>query len=136
MLQRRVDLYLHFAWTTWDRARLLTPARRDRVYAVIAAVARAHGCLGVVVGGGRDELHVLVRAPPSIVPAALVGEMKGASSRVAHAHAEDPFPLWWSQGYALVSVDPRRVHALVREIVGLARRHGGPRTLPPPLPRR
>jgi REP element-mobilizing transposase RayT len=123
MFHRHVELFLHLIWTTRDRAPWLTPSLRARVHGVIASVARTDRCGPVIVGGVEDHVHVLLRAPPTVVPSTLVGRLKGISSRFAHVELGVDPGLTWGDGYALFSVDPAAVSRLASYVRAQAHHH-------------
>ena len=89
------QLYVHFVWATWDRLPLITPQVEARIYNCIAAKCRELKCDPVAIGGIEDHVHLLVRFAPTLAPAFLVGEVKGASSHLmTHIVAPDTFFKW------------------------------------------
>jgi REP element-mobilizing transposase RayT len=139
MFHRHVELFLHLIWTTRDRAPWLAPPLRTRVHGVIASVARTDRCGPVVVGGVEDHVHVLLHAPPTVVPSTLVGRLKGISSRFAHIELGVDPAFTWGDGYAIFSVDPAAVSRLVSYARAQEHHHAagalGPAWEVPPLPR-
>jgi REP element-mobilizing transposase RayT len=75
-------LYVHLVWSTWDRAPLITPEIRDRIYPVMQHQASHLGAQIMAIGGIEDHVHVLARFPTTLSIADLVGRMKGASSHM------------------------------------------------------
>ena len=76
-------LYVHLVWSTWDRAPLITPEIRDRIYPGMQHQASHLGAQIIAIGGIEDHVHVLTRFPTTLAVADLVGRMKGASSHMA-----------------------------------------------------
>ncbi|MBW3570524.1 MAG: IS200/IS605 family transposase [Gemmatimonadetes bacterium] len=75
-------LYVHLVWATWDRAPLITPEIRERIYPVMQHQASRLGAQIMAIGGVEDHVHVLARLPTTLSVAELVGRMKGASSHM------------------------------------------------------
>jgi REP element-mobilizing transposase RayT len=95
MRQPFTQLYVHFVWATWDRLPLVTAQAEARIYNCITAKCRELTCNPIAIGGIEDHVHLLVRMVPSIAPAFLVGEVKGASSHLmTHVVAPDTFFKW------------------------------------------
>ncbi len=90
-------LYVHLVWATWDRAPLITPEIRDRIYPVMQHQASKLGVQIVAIGGIEDHVHVLARFPTTISMADLVGRMKGASSHMVTQVMGQPFK--WQGAY-------------------------------------
>ena len=101
MPDNHVCVYVHLVWATWDRAPLVTPAVQAWLRGFLADEARRLGSRFVVVGGMADHVHVLTELPTTLRIADLVKQLKGANSRVANAHAENP--LRWQRGYGVFS---------------------------------
>ena len=102
------EVYVHVVWSTWDRARLLSPAVRERVFLCIQhECARMKADL-VAVGGVEDHVHVLLRLPATVALADLVKQLKGSSSHLAN-HEVLPRGFKWQGGYGASSVSPRHL---------------------------
>jgi putative transposase len=76
------QLYLHVVWATWDRLPLITHEFDARLYDCISAKCLALKCKPLAIGGIEDHVHLLVRFHPTVAPATLVAEVKGASSHL------------------------------------------------------
>jgi REP element-mobilizing transposase RayT len=83
MRHPKARLYVHLVWATWDRAPLITPAIRDRIYPMMQHHASQMCAQIIAIGGIEDHVHVLTRYPPTLAVSDLVGRMKGASSYLA-----------------------------------------------------
>jgi REP element-mobilizing transposase RayT len=62
-------------------------------------------------------VHLLVGAPATLAPAALIGPVKGASARRINQLPDLPFTFRWQGGYGVFSVsrwDEERIAAYVR----------------------
>lgn len=95
-------LYAHLVWATWDRAPLLIEDVRPRVFQVMQHQASLLGAEVLAIGGVDDHVHVLVRFPPKLAIATLVGRMKGASSHMVSQIIGLPFR--WQGAYGAFSV--------------------------------
>jgi len=90
-------LYVHLVWATWDRAPLITPEIRDRIYPLMQHQASRLGAEVIAIGGIEDHVHVLTRFPPTLSISDLVGRMKGASSHMVTQVMGQPFK--WQGAY-------------------------------------
>ena len=72
------ELYLHLVWSTHRREPTLTPQVAQPIYACIRSECREMGVDVVAIGGIEDHVHLLVRFPPTLAPAALAKQVKGA----------------------------------------------------------
>jgi putative transposase len=93
----KARLYVHLVWSTWDRAPLITPPVRARIYPVLQHQASLQGASVMAIGGVEDHVHVLLRFPPTVCLSELVGRMKGASSHMAAQIMGVPFK--WQGAY-------------------------------------
>jgi putative transposase len=111
----RVEVYLHIVWSTWDRAPLLSPEVRPRVYLCIREEAARLKAEIIAIGGIEDHVHVLLRLPATVAIATLVKQLKGSSSHLVN-HEVLPRGFKWQGGYNASSVS-RRVLPIVRDYV-------------------
>ena len=100
-------LYAHLVWATWDRAPLITPAIRDRIYPMMQRHAVNLGAEVLAIGGIEDHVHVLVRFPSRVPIAELVRCMKGGSSYLATQVMGAIFR--WQGSYGAFTVSERGV---------------------------
>jgi putative transposase len=98
-------LYVHLVWATWDRAPLITPEIRARIYPMIQRHATDLGAHVHAVGGIEDHVHVLARYPATVAIADLVGRMKGASSFLASQVMGEAFK--WQGAYGAFTLSTR-----------------------------
>jgi putative transposase len=111
----RVEVYLHLVWSTWDRAPLLTPDVRPRVYLCMREEAARLKAEIIAIGGIEDHVHVLLRLPATGTIAAVVKQLKGSSSHLTN-HEVLPRGFKWQGGYGASSVS-RRAVPRVREYI-------------------
>ena len=107
-------MYVHLVWSTWDRAPLITPEIRARIYPMMQRHAVDLGAEVVAIGGIEDHVHVLARFPATLAIAELVRRMKGASSYLATQVMGQVFR--WQGAYGAFTVSQRgldRVRAYV-----------------------
>jgi putative transposase len=70
-----------------------------------------------------DHVHVALSIPPSLAPAHLIGEMKGASSHQVNATAVSPDTFHWQSAYGLLTVSPKDLVFVVRYIENQKQHH-------------
>jgi putative transposase len=115
--------YLHFVWATWDRLPLLTPERRERVYAAIKAKCDELGCTVYAIGGIEDHVHLIVQLSPTLPFFKLIKDAKGASSHLAtHELDRDAF-FKWQGGYAVFAVCPENLERAIRYVRNQEQHH-------------
>jgi putative transposase len=54
MRHPKARLYVHLVWATWDRAPLITPEIRDRIYPMMQRHASEMGANVIAIGGIED----------------------------------------------------------------------------------
>jgi REP element-mobilizing transposase RayT len=117
------QLYLHCAWSTWDRLPLITPAIEREIYACIQSKCLEMKCDVLALGGIQDHVHLLVRFPTTIRVAELVKEVKGSSSHlVTHQLAIGEF-FKWQGAYGAFTVSKDLVPMLKAYIEGQKEHH-------------
>lgn len=77
----------------------------------------------VAVGGIDDHVHLLVRTRSTLSVAALVKQLKGASSRLVTAETGAPFR--WQRGYGAFAVSGSGVDRVRAYILDQERHHAG-----------
>ena len=77
-------LFYHIVWVTAGRQPLIAPDWQEVLHNVIAAKAAALGAMVHAVGGIEDHVHLAVSAPPTVMLATFIGQIKGASSHFAN----------------------------------------------------
>jgi putative transposase len=103
--QVHTRLYAHMVWSTWDRAPLITPVIRDRIYPMMQRHAANLGAQVIAIGGIEDHVHVLARFPSALAISTLVQRMKGASSYLASQVMGEVFR--WQGSYSAFTVSER-----------------------------
>ena len=122
MRSSHIELYVHLVWTTWDREPLLTPELTPRVYGCLRTEAEALGAQVLALGGVADHVHLLVRLPATATVAAVVKQVKGASSHLVNQEEAIDGGFRWHAGYAALSVSPGDV-ARVADYIGRQEEH-------------
>jgi REP element-mobilizing transposase RayT len=114
---------LHVVFSTKDRRPFLVEPVRGSMHAYLAGAIRAAGCHCDRVGGVDDHVHLAVRLSRTVAIAALVEDVKTASSRWVKSRYPDLGQFAWQRGYGVFSVRPRDLGALVAYIEGQAEHH-------------
>lgn len=100
-----------------ERAKIVEAATRPK--------ARCLGCLVHAVAVQPDHVHIALLIPPKHAPASVIGQLKGASSRLLHLRepelAEAGF--FWQREYGVVSFSGRDLQEIVEYIDHQDERH-------------
>jgi len=110
------SLVVHLAWATRGHAPLLASSHDGSLAAALRASARELACHVVAVGHTADEVHVVVRHPPTVCVSELTHLLKMASTEAWNRRGA---PLEWQSGYQARSCDGARLGALVDYVRGL-----------------
>ncbi len=109
MRRSKVEIYLHYVWTTARREPLLTPEVKAAAYRLIGSEAVKMGCDVLRIGGIEDHVHTLLKVPATVAPAALAKQMKGVSAPALRDGVMHCEPFHWQQGYGVYSVSRSHV---------------------------
>lgn len=100
-------LYVHAVWSTWRRHPLITPVLQPQIYACMQRKAGRLGCEVIAIGGIADHIHIVVRFPPTLSVAELVGRMKGASSHFVTHVLKHETAFKWQGAYGAFTLGER-----------------------------
>jgi REP element-mobilizing transposase RayT len=111
------EIFLHLVWHTKEDVAFITPPVRAALYSFLAKRAAQDGRVRLVsTGGTADHVHLCVEVAPTIAPADLVKDFKGASSYHINHLVPRLGRLYWQEGYGVLSLGKRNVPWLVRYI--------------------
>ena len=105
---------VHIIFSTKDRRPLISDELTPNLHAYLAGTARKLGCECFRAGGVADHVHLAVRVATTLAMADLVSKLKTSSSVWMKAQGVSRFA--WQRGYALFSVGPTDLDALIRYI--------------------
>ncbi|MGH2503191.1 MAG: IS200/IS605 family transposase [Ktedonobacterales bacterium] len=132
MREMRNAVFLHYVWSTWDRAPLLIGETRSVAYRAIGAKCHALGADLVALGGIDDHVHLLIQLPPTLGFAALIKEIKGSSGHLlakrAMLSSGDFFK--WEGSYAVFSVSPHELKMATKYIKQQEKHHAEQSVIP------
>ena len=105
---------VHVIFSTKHRAPLINPDIIAALHGYLAATSRKLGCECFRVGGIADHVHLAIKLAPTKIPAKVISEIKTGSSQWMKQQGVRSFA--WQRGYALFSVSPADLAALIRYI--------------------
>jgi putative transposase len=104
MPQSLASVYLHLVFSTKNRAPLISPELRKRLYPYLTAIDLGRGTKTLDIGGVADHVHILVSFGREMTISDTAKTLKTASSRWIH----DTFPnlreFGWQNGYGAFSI--------------------------------
>ena len=97
----KIEIYVHFIWTTWDRTAWITPESETDLFPIINAVGQDNGVKTLALNGMPDHLHWLVKYSSTTRTCDVAKNVKALSSGWMRNHLE-----WfkWRPTYAAYSV--------------------------------
>ena len=110
---QRYGPFVHVVWSTHRRAPWLDVSFDQRLAELLARLSRRVGTEALAVGNAADQVHAVVRHPPSVALSDVVQRLKGASARAMHAAIPHAVGHLWQVGYWAESVSPIQLPAVV-----------------------
>lgn len=105
------SIEMHFVFATKNRASLIQPEWRPRLYSYMAGVFRNKKALVREVGGVDDHVHMLASLRGNHAPADLMRDVKAESSSWVHDELREP-SFEWQEGYGCFSVSSSNIDAV------------------------
>ena len=112
---------VHIIFSTKQRAPFINDEIGAALHAYLAGAARKLDCECFRVGGVADHVHLAMRLGPTKAAARVVSEIKTGSSIWMKEQGIAKFA--WQRGYALFSVSPADIGALLQYIDGQKAHH-------------
>ena len=128
MSQSLAAVYVHFVFSTKDRAPILIPEIRPRMFEFIGGLLRHRDCVLLSANGVLDHVHPLVSLDRKWSLANLMRDVKANSS----GWIKDEFPttsalidFTWQRGYGAFSIAYPQVNSLSQYIANQEEHHRG-----------
>jgi putative transposase len=126
MPSTHLALNCHVVFSTKDREPSIDVKWRERFHTFVGGLARSIDVVPIAVGGVADHVHLLLGLRATHALAAVVRDIKVASSRWVHEEiGEKRFA--WQEGYGAFTVSPSHLEA-VREYILKQEEHHRTRT--------
>jgi putative transposase len=117
------QLYYHVVFATHERRPILTAALRQSANRLITRKAHDLGCILHAVHAQPDHVHLALSIAPSRAVAAIIGQIKGNSSRILAATCPADVVFGWQADYGVLSFGQRHLADVVRYVHEQDRRH-------------
>jgi putative transposase len=117
------DLKYHVIVGTKDRAPLIEPDLKQRLYDYMGGVLREEGGRLLAAGGVEDHAHMLVQLPATLAVADALRVVKTNSSRWVHDALPRHAEFAWQTGYAAFSVSHSVGPRVERYLAGQEEHH-------------
>jgi REP element-mobilizing transposase RayT len=114
--------HTHIIFSTRQRAPLLIPDLRPRLFNYMGGIIRNLGGFPILLNGVEDHIHILAEVPPAKALSDLLRDLKGDSSRWAkETLSAESFA--WQTGYAAFSVSKSNLQAVKTYIANQEQHH-------------
>ena len=109
-------LNIHCVFSTKDRAPILTPEIRERLWPYLGGIASQNGFRAKCIGGVADHVHALLSLPTTMAISKAIQLLKGASSLWINQTFPKLRNFSWQQGYGAFSVGISQMPETIRYI--------------------
>jgi REP element-mobilizing transposase RayT len=130
MRGKKLELYLHLVWATWDRLPLISTNIERRLYRNIESEAIKQRCNVLAVGGIEDHIHLLVTLPSTLAVANLVKQVKGVSSHFVNETLKPSSQFKWQGGYGAFTLSRWDVDQIAAYVLKQKEHHASSKVLP------
>jgi REP element-mobilizing transposase RayT len=112
MRRNKLEVYIHFIWTTWDREPWIVSGIERRIWRAIESEIRQLGCEVLAIGGMADHVHLLVKMSATCSIAELLKQTKGNSSHFVNDVLKPSVHFKWQPNYGAYSVSASEVEII------------------------
>ena len=123
MLYKKLALYLHLIWATWDRTPWLTSNVENQIYRIIGSQVYSLGCKVLIINGMPDHIHLVVNFPTTITVANLVKKAKGVSSRFINQQLLLDEQFKWQVGYGAFTISRWDLYRIINYVKNQKKHH-------------
>ena len=116
MARSYTNLLVHVVFSTKNREKRLSAAIRKNHFPYLATVLNDQGSKVLIVGGGLEHVHLLLRIRPDQNVVALVRHAKARSSLMIRGKFDRSFR--WQSSYAALSVSESQRQRVYEYIAG------------------
>jgi REP element-mobilizing transposase RayT len=121
MANTYTQIYMHIVFAVAHREAMISESWAENLYAYLAGICNNRKDKALAIGGIADHVHMLVGMHPSDSVAALVKELKGASSHwINQNHCHGTFA--WQSGYGAFSYNGSLL-PVVKQYIANQREH-------------
>jgi putative transposase len=117
------NMLVHVIFSTKDRARLIDPDLRPRLYEHMAGVARQEFGRALDIGGTEDHVHAILSLRSDVSVAEALRKWKSLSSGWVHKTFPQHHVFAWQSGYGAFSMSQSAVEAVRAYIARQAEHH-------------
>ena len=130
MQRKKLGLFVHIIWGTWDRLPSIIPSIERQIYREIEHEAQKLGCVVIALNGYYDHVHALLSFPTTVALATVIQQMKGVSSRFVNEVLKPNDLFRWQGRYGAFTVSPWEVEEVKQYILRQKEHHNENTLLP------
>src|ERR1044071_1581867 len=116
-------LFYHAIWSTKNRLPLIESAWEEDLYGYLWGKATALECFPHAINGIADHIHVVISIPPKLSIAAIIGQLKGASSHRINEIFISHRSFAWQAEYDIVSFSVKSLSGIVNYVNNQKQHH-------------
>jgi putative transposase len=117
------NIWVHAIWATKERAHLITPSVKDRIYSFLSEQFQELGCPVRIINGMPDHIHALFLLNPQKSITDVIKQVKGSSSHFVNQQNLLIEKFAWQTGYAAYSVSESIVEKVFQYIQNQSSHH-------------
>ena len=116
-------LLTHIIFSTKDRAPLLDPELKERLFPYLGGIIRAHDGKVLIINGPNDHVHILASLAAKHALSDLMRELKADSSGWIHKAFPARQDFAWQIGFGAFSVSHSNLESVQRYIANQEEHH-------------
>ena len=120
---KKLALYLHLVWATWNRSPLISPIIEKPIYRTISSQVLQLGCKVIAINGMPDHLHLIIKFPTTISIAEIVKKAKDVSSWFINKKFEFNEPFKWQAGYGAFTISRWDLQRIIQYVADQKHHH-------------
>jgi REP element-mobilizing transposase RayT len=124
MGNRKLSLYVHLIWGTWDGERWIIPGLERRIYCCIVNQIQKLGCEVLAINGVSDHVHLVVKLKSTATIAQLVKKAKGVSARYINQYLRPNESFKWKAGYGGFTISRWDLEKIINYVKNQKIHHG------------
>jgi len=117
------NLLFHIVFSTKERAFLLSPELRERLYSYISGIANQNGFKIIITNGTDNHIHILLLLKPDVSVSKAVQLIKGGSSKWIHDNFSMLKTFSWQEGYGAFTVSASQINPTKQYISNQEQHH-------------
>lgn len=118
------QIYIHYVFSTKNRANLIQPKFETRVWNYIGGIARENNMKSLKTGGMPNHIHALISLNATVSVSKAIQLIKGGSSKwMNDTFYSDNRNFKWQGGYGAFSVSESMVSNVVKYIANQKKHH-------------